>query len=54
MLLEEAALLAEIGRAVDELSGDRAAVLAALPARLGRPVDDEAAGLVDDFLAGLM
>ena len=50
-MLEEAALLAEIGRAVDELSGDRAAVLAA---RLGRPVDDEAAGLVDDFLAGLM
>ena len=49
----EAALLRAIGRTVDQLGDDRDAILAALPAATGAPLDDDHAEIADAFLAGL-
>jgi glyoxylase-like metal-dependent hydrolase (beta-lactamase superfamily II) len=50
---QEAALLTAIGRAVERYGDNREAVLAALPAATGSPLDDDHVAIADAFLAGL-
>lgn len=49
----EALLLGTIGKLVDRIGPDRAAVLAALPEALGGPADADQIEIADEFLAGL-
>ncbi len=52
-LVEEAALLHTIGEIVEAHSPDRAAILAAVEARLGAPPNEDHKEIVDEFFAGL-
>ncbi len=52
-LVNEAMVLKMIGRRVNELEGDRTAILADLPHVTGAPLDDDQIESVDAFVAGL-
>lgn len=52
-LVEEYRLMTKIGKTVERLGDDRAAILAALPEVLGRPLEADDLEIADTFLAGL-
>lgn len=52
-MIEEAALLTTIGRAVERRGQDREAILADLRQTISAPLDDDHRELVDEFLAGI-
>ncbi|MBK9714916.1 MAG: MBL fold metallo-hydrolase [Kouleothrix sp.] len=52
-LADEAALLGTIGRTVEQVGRDRAAILARLPGALGADLTEEHVEIADAFLAGL-